>query len=335
MRKILLGTALMLVVCAAWYFQIHHVKQPIETAYAGNKQVTLMNTTAQVRAPLATVNFGDRLNVLERFQDQVKVRATNGVMGWVNERDLLSADLWQKSRDLAARTDGMVVMAHGHTRVLTNLRIAPGRDMPRIRQLTKAVPVLMYERQAVEVPVAASATRANDQDDSSAEPPMAKKEDWWLVRARTDDKMGISGWLLGRFVELEVPAPLPDYASSAGMRIIGWFELSHVNDSSGRARPQFLVVGTHGAEGQSCDFTLLRVFTWGLQRQRYETAFVESDVCGKLPVKVTAATAAGGDATFAFHDAAIPSSDERTYRMHQTIVRRVRADGSPAPRKHR
>src|SRR5512137_89092 len=129
MRKILLGTALVLVVCAAWYFQMHHAKQPIETAYAGNKQVTLMNTTAQVRAPVATVNFGDRLSVLERFQDQAKVRAANGVVGWVNERDLLSADLWQKSRDLATKTDGMAVMAHGHTRVLTNLRIAPGRDM--------------------------------------------------------------------------------------------------------------------------------------------------------------------------------------------------------------
>lgn len=335
MRKILLGTALVLVVCAAWYFQMHHAKQPIESAYAGNKQVTLMNTTAQVRAPVGTVNFGDRLNVLERFQDQAKVRAANGVIGWVNERDLLSADLWQKSRDLATKTDGMGVMARGHTRVLTNLRIAPGRDMPRIRQLTKTVPVLMYERQAVEVPAAAVAARASDQDDSSAEPPMAKKEDWWLVRARTDDKMGISGWILGRFVELEVPAPLPDYASSAAMRIIGWFELSRVNDSSGQARLQFLVVGAHGAEGQPCDFTMLRVFTWGLQRQRYETAFVESDVCGKLPVKVTAATTAGGDATFTFQDGGSPSSEERRYRMHQTIVRRVRTDGSPSPRKHR
>jgi hypothetical protein len=335
MRKILLGTALVLVVCAAWYFQIHHAKQPIETAYAGNKQVTLMNTTAQVRAPVGTVNFGDRLSVLERFQDQVKVRTANGVVGWVYERDLLSADLWQKTRDMAARTDGMAVMARGHTRVLTNLRIAPGRDMPRIRQLTKAVPVLMYERQAVEVPVAAGAARASDQDDNSAEPPMAKKEDWWLVRAHTDDKMGISGWLLGRFVEPEVPAPLPDYASSAGMRIIGWFELSRVNDSSGRPKPQYLVVGAHGAEGQACDFTMLRVFTWGVQRQRYETAFVEGNVCGKLPVKVTAATTAGGDATFAFQDAGSTSSEQRTYRMHQTIVRRVRADGSPAPRKHR
>jgi len=336
MRKILLGSAVVLVVCVAAYLRIHHYsKQPIEIAYAGNRQVTVMNTTAQVRAPLATVNFGDRLNVLERFQDQVKVQTASGVVGWVNERDLLSADLWQKARDLAARVDGMAVMARGHTRVITNLRVGPGRDSPRVRQLTKAVPVEMFERQAIELPVSPTATPSSDQEEGGAEPPMAKREDWWLVRARTEDQKGISGWLLGRFVELEVPAPLPDYASSAGMRIVGWFELSRVNDQSGKPKPQYLVVGVHGPEGQPCDFTLMRVYTWGVQRQRYETAFVESDVCGKLPVKVSSAVTPGGDAKFAFQDISKGGSEDRTYRMHQTIVRRVRMDGSPAPRKHR
>src|SRR5277367_6494814 len=40
----------------------------------------------------------------------------------------------------------------------------------------------------------------------------------------------------------------------------------------------------HGPEGQPCDFTALRVYTWGKQKERYETAFVESDVCGKFPI---------------------------------------------------
>jgi hypothetical protein len=335
MRKILLGSALLLVVCVAVYFRTRHSKPPMDVAYAGNRQVTIMNTTAQVRSAIATVNYGERLSVLERFQDQVKVRTTGGVVGWANERDLLSADLWQKARDLTAQTDTMPVMARGHTRVLTNLRISPGRDAPRLRQLTKSVPIVMFERKAVEVPVAGS-PRGSDQDESSAEPPMAKKEDWWLVRAKTDDPHGIAGWLLARFVELDVPPPLPDYASSANMRIVGWFQLSEVDDAGAKPRPQFLVLGAHGPEGQPCDFTMLRVFTWGRQRERYETAFVESGVCGKLPLNVTAATTPGGDAFFSFLDLSGAKSEERTYKMHQTIVRRVRTDGSPAPRsKHR
>jgi hypothetical protein len=335
MRKILLGSALLLVVCFAAYLRFHHSGAPLEIAYAGNRQVTLMSTTAQVRSPIVTVNFGDRLEVLERFQDQVKVRTMTGLAGWISERDLLSADLWQKAHDLDTRTAAMPAMARGHTRVLTNLRIAPGRDAPRVRQLAKAVPVELFERQPVEVPTSPTAAKSSEQDEGAAEPPVAKKEDWWLVRARSGDEKEISGWILGRFVSLDVPSPIPDYASSAGMRIVGWFELNRVKDLSGNARPQYLVLGAHGPEGQACDFSMLRVYTWGIQRQRYETAFIESNICGRLPLKLTQSAAPVGDTQFAFQDISSSVPGERIYRMHQTIVRRVRQDGSPAPRKHR
>lgn len=334
MRKILLGSALLLVACVAAYLRFHHSSAPIETAYAGNRQVNLMSTTAQVRSTIATVNFGDRLEVLERFQDQVKVRTATGSVGWVSERDLLSADLWQKAHDLDTKTEAMPTTAHGHTRVLTNLRIAPGRDMPRVRQLSKGVPVDLLERQPVEVPTSAAVAKSSDQDEGTAEPPEAKKEDWWLVRAHSGDQNGLSGWIIGRFVALDVPSPLPDYASSAGMRIVGWFELNRVKDAAGNAKSQYLVLGAHGPEGQPCDFSMLRVYTWGAQRQRYETAFVDSKVCGKLPLQLMQSPAAG-DTTFKFQDIGNRAPEERTYRMHQTIVRRVKQDGAPVPRKHR
>jgi hypothetical protein len=335
MRKILLGSALLLVICFAVYLRFRHSGAPLEIAYAGNRQVTLMSTTAQVRSPIVTVNFGDRLEVLERFQDQVKVRATTGQTGWIGERDLLSSDLWQKARDLDIRTAAMHAMARGHTQVLTNLRIAPGRDTPRVRQLAKAIPVELYERQPVELPTSAAAAKSTEQYEGATEPLVAKKEDWWLVRAHSGDEQEISGWILGRFVSLDVPSPLPDYATSAGMRIVGWFVLNRVKDASGIARPQYLVLGAHGPEGQPCDFSMLRVYTWGIQRQRYETAFVDSKVCGRLPVNPTQSTQAPADAQFAFLDIGGSLPQERIYRMHQTIVRRVKQDGPQAPRRHR
>jgi hypothetical protein len=333
MRKILLGFALLLVVCVGTYVRLHHAKPPLEIGFAGNRQVTLMSTTAQVREAVATVGYGDRLEILQRYQDQVQVRTMKGVTGWINDRDLLSADLWQKARDLEARVAAMPPMARGHTKALTNLHISAGREAQRLRQLNKAVPVELYERQPEGVPAMPRTVKAGDQEEPGAEPAQAKKEDWWLVRAQTADQTAISGWILGRFVQLDVPAPLPDYASTAGMRIVAWFELSHVNDAAGHAKPQFLVLGAHGPEGQPCDFSMLRVYTWGAQRQRYETAFVESNVCGKLPVKVTKSEGAGSDVTFAFRDLTDSGAAERTYQMHQTIVRRVREGGKPAPRK--
>ena len=329
-RKLLLGFAVLLVIAVGAYYQFHHAQRAIETAYAGNRLVTLQSTTAQVREAVATVGFGDRLEVLERFQDQVRVRTANGATGWVYERDLLSADVWQKAADLEKRTGTMPFQARGHTKVLTNLRVDAGREATRIRQLSKSVPLEIFERRAIEV---APATTPGAEDDAGGEPAAAKKQDWWLVRAQISEKDSVSGWILGRFIELDVPQPLPDYASSAAMRIVAWFELNQVLDSSGKPRPQYLLVGAHGPEGQPCDFSVLRVYTWGKQRARYETAYVESGVCGKLPVNITKPREPAGDTTFAFEDLGSGKPEERTYKMHQTIVRRVKQPGEAKPRK--
>jgi hypothetical protein len=328
MRKVLLGFVLVLMISGISYLRFRHAKPSFPVAYAGNHRVTLWSTTAQVREPAATVNFGDRLDVLNSLYDQVQVRTASGVTGWASVHDLISAEVWQKAKNLETTAAMLPVAARGHTRVLSNLHIEPGRDFPRIRQLDKDVPLELFERQAVEVPVAVPST---------GPPPggEAKKEDWWFVRAHLLDQTSQVGWILRRFISLDVPSPLPDYASSAGIHIVAWFELNRVTDSFGHARPQYLVVGNRGTEGQACDFTLLRVFTWGIKRQRYETAFIESDICGKLPVTLTPTAAPGTDATFAFEDLSSRTSENRVYQMQQTMVRRVRRPGAAsAVRKH-
>ena len=341
-RKLLIGFVVVLAIGLGAYWRFHHPKRPIEAAYAGSREVTLWSTTAQVREPVATVGFGAHLDVLEKFGDQARVRTASGVVGWTSQDELLSAEFWRRAQDLEAETAKLPAQARGRTRVLSNLHIGPARDSPRIRQLDRGVPVDLFERQAIEVPSASPATVAEEGGPGprpDAEKPEAKKEDWWLVRAHlpgsSTEGLALSGWLLGRFVELDVPSPLPDYASSAAMRIVAWFELNQVADASGAAKSQYLVIGTRGPEGQPCDFRLMRVFTWAKQRQRYETAFVESDLCGKLPMKLMAATSPGGNATFAFEDWSKGTSEMRTYRMYQNVVRRVR-EGGPAPerRKH-
>jgi hypothetical protein len=331
-RKLLLGFAVLLVLAAGAYYHFRQTQTPLETAYAGNRTVTLQSTTAQVREPITTVSYGDRLEVLQRFQDQVKVRTTAGLTGWVNEHDLLSTDVWQKAADLEKRTSALAVQARGHTKVLTNLRIDAGRDGIRLRQLNKNTPLQIFERRAVEIPTNGAAAA---QEEPAGEPTQAKKEDWWLVRAQTSEKDSVSGWILGRFIDLDVPQPLPDYASSAGMRIVSWSELNKVVDVSGKSRPQYLLLGAHGPEGQPCDFSMLRVYTWGKQRQRYETAYVESGVCGKLPVDVKEPSQPGGDTRFSFTDLSNGAAAQRDYVMHQTIVRRVKQAGETKPRKQR
>jgi hypothetical protein len=332
-RKLLIGFAVILVFCLAAYLRFHHPKPVLEVAYAGNRQVILWDTSAEIREAIATLKYGDRLDVLDRFQQQDKVRTTTGLTGWVAQSDLLSVDLWQKMQDLEGKTAASPVEAYGHTRVISNLHVVPGRESPRLRQIAKGIPVELFERQAIELPAAtttaapAPSTAHSDEQGSVDALPATRKEDWWLVRAHLADQTTVPGWILGRFVDLDVPAPLPDYASSAGVRITAWFELNRIADTAGGERPQYLIVGTRGSEGQPCDFTLMRVYTWGKQRQRYETAFVESDFCGKLPLKLTRATGPDGDVAFSFEDWTGGTSQQRTYQMHQTAVRRVRVPG--------
>jgi hypothetical protein len=130
----------------------------------------------------------------------------------------------------------------------------------------------------------------------------------------------VAGWVLARFVELDLPDAVKDYASSADLHVVAWFELNHVQDGSGGEAPQYLVAGSHGGEGSACDFTMLRVYTWSTVRKRYETAYVESDLCGSLPIRVSSG-AKGPE--FQFPDVKEGGADRR-YVMIQTSVRRVK-----------
>lgn len=326
-----------MVLVVGLFIRFHHSAGPLETAYAGSKLATVWSTSAQVRESIGTISFGERLDVLQRFQDQVKIRTPRGELGWVQEHDLLSTDLWQMLKDLDAKAAAMPVEARGHTRVLSNLHFGAGRDTPRVRQLNKDVELELLTRQPAEInpAVSASSSNQNSEQDAAGQTSGARKEDWWLVRAHTADQGVLAGWLLSRFIELNVPAPLPDYASSAGMRIVAWSVLNEVNDSSGARKPQYLLLGTHGPEGQPCDFTSMRAYTWSLKHQSYETAFVESNLCGRLPIQLTRAAAAGGDVTFSFGDLSGPARERREYQMRQTIIRRLRAPGEAPPHRKR
>jgi hypothetical protein len=318
MKRLVIGIILLSIVGAAAYWRARANRVPLEQVYAGSRKVTVWSSNAQVREPLVNASFGDRFTVLDRSGDSVQVRTDRGVEGWVSARDLLTADLWQRALALTADARKKPVQAAAHTKVLTNLRLDPGRDAARIFQLPRDTPVSILERRVVDV----STSSPTDDDAAAAEPATTKKEDWLLVLAHAKDQGDFAGWVISRFVAMDLPQPLPDYTSSAGMRVSGWLELNRVA-AAGQQHAQYLVFGTRGPEGDACDFTTLRVYTWGAKRARYETAFVDSNFCGEMPVEVTPATQLGGDATFQFMSIGKSGKEQRSYRMHQTIVRRT------------
>jgi hypothetical protein len=283
------------------------------------------------------LRYGDRVDTLAKRNDFVKVKTTTGTVGWVDSRLLMDPTLWQRTEELLRGAEGLPVQASGRTKVATNLRVEPGRNAPRLYQFGRGVPVQIVAR--------ASADWVQTADEKEGgEPQETKKEDWFLIRgvatrppgessARTavqptttdsgDQSVPIAGWVIARFLELDVPEPVREGASASNLRPIAWFELNRVQDPSGD-KPQYLLAAARGPEGAACDFATLRVYTWNRKRARYETAFIENDLCGKLPIRVD--KSAAGQPEFRFLNAG-DRSNERVYRLIQTVVRRVREDG--------
>ncbi len=338
-RKLLVAVPLLcLVALLAWYFRPKH--EVLDAAYVSERSVTLWSSVAQVREQLGVLLYGDRVDVLGRRNENVKVRTGTGLIGWVDGRYLMEPELWQRSAKLLQQASAIPVQARGRTKVPTNLRVEPGRNEPRLYQFSRNVPVEIVGR------ATADWVQVPDEKESASEPTETKKEDWFLVRGTAtrppgegvvrnsaittttqpgDQTIPIAGWVVARFVSLDLPDAVREGTESANIRPLAWFELNRVTDGDGE-HPQYLVAGARGPEGLPCDFTSLRVFTWNARKTRYETAFIDNNLCGSFPIRV--GKDAKGQPEFRFYLSG--EKEERHYRLIQTVVRRVREDNPSA-----
>jgi hypothetical protein len=343
-RKLLVAVPLLcLVVVLAWI--LRPKREYLGEAYVSERSTTLWSSVAQVREPIDVLHYGDRVDVMARRNDTAKVRTVTGAIGWVDARLLLEPALWQRSVKLLNAAKAMPVQARGRTKVQTNLRVEPGRTEARLYQFGRGVPVEVVARA-----VADWVQDSDERENNAAE--ATKKEDWFLVRglatrppgevsARSsesntttqpgDQTVPIAGWVVARFVELDLPDAVREGMASANVRAIAWFELNRVTTPSGD-KAQYLVAGTRNAEGQLCDFTVLRVYTWNQKRTRYETAFIENNLCGQMPVRLDKGPK--GEPEFHFRQIS-GAKEERVYRLTQTVVRRVREPGDTNKRTPR
>jgi hypothetical protein len=337
-RKLLVAVPLLcLVALLAWIFRPKH--ESLGEAYVSEHTVTLWSSIAQVREQTGVLGYGERVDVLARHNDNVKVRTGGGVVGWVDARYLMDPQLWQRSANLLTQTQSMTVQARGRTKVPTNLRVEPGRTEPRLYQFARGTEVEVFGR------AVADWVQVADEKEAAGEGEVSKKEDWYLVKGIAtrppgngtvrnsavmtttqpgDQTIPIAGWVVARFVSLDLPDQVRKGTSAANLRPIAWFELNRVTDDAGE-HPQYLVAGTKSSEGQPCDFTIIRVYTWNPKKTRYETAYIESNLCGALPIQV--GTGPKSEPEFRFHQKE-GRNEERVYHLIQTVVRRVREDGT-------
>lgn len=288
--------------------------KPIGEAFVARRQITLWSRLGQVREEVTQVGYGQRVAIYERRDNHLRVRSAAGFTGWVSAEQVMEPDLWRNVTQLVDQARAMTAQARGHTKVTSNLRLEPSRESPRVFQLRPQSPLEVLGRSVAERPANAAPSSSGSAEAESSGP---RREDWLLARGESDEGIALAGWVLGRFIELDLPDPLRDLGS--GIRFIAWRELNRVLALDGE-KPQYVAAGVVGGEGQPCDFTHLRVYTWDSKRGRYETAYVESRLCGKLPIDVEAAPAGP---IFRFAVSGSPSDEPRAYQMRHTLVRRL------------
>ena len=252
---------------AGYFFFVYRPRHrpPPEAAVVVPETLDVVDTPAEVRMVIATLRSGDEIQVLDRAREWSQVRMADGRTGWVESKDLLDAATHEHAEGLLKTLADLPVQAAGHTNGMVNLRLEPSRDATQLAQLPQNQKAEIFGRRVVERPPAP--------DQPVASP---AREAWYLVRA--DSR---AGWVLGRFVELDIPPALSMYAQETNL--VAWVVLDTVEDG-GQQVHQYVVADRAGA--QELDFNHLRVFTWWVKHQRYATAYVESGLNGYFPIRV-------------------------------------------------
>jgi uncharacterized protein YgiM (DUF1202 family) len=329
--------------------------------YVSAPETSLRDRVATMYNKVSTVHNGERVDVLERQKRFYRVRTDSGAEGWIEQRSLITQEVFDGFQKLAQEAKAMDVQGHGTTRAELNMHLTPSRDGEHLYQLKEGEKVEILKRATSDknapkpppqpkpstssakvqssgkqqkpaaptppattkaaVPQAKTAAAADKTKE--AEPPKPVMEDWYLVR----NSSGQGGWVLLRMVDLDVPLDIAQYAE--GQRIVGYFILNTVQetiDDQPKQEPQYLVLLNQPKDGLPYDYNQIRVFTRNRNKHRYETAYREREMEGYLPVKT-------GHATFE-KEGDLPTFTIRkmndsgqivdvTYKMNGPIVRRV------------
>jgi SH3-like domain-containing protein len=331
--------------------------------YVTAKQTFLRDRVAAVSNRTATVENGDKLQVLEHGRRFVRVQTAKGELGWIDEKVVATQEIFDQFEALKQKHKDDPAVASAVVRDEVYLHAAPGRDTERFYRLAEGEKLKLLSRatlpkpvppgmRAVAKPAAAAAGKgAKAQAPVPDIPVPPAMEDWWLVR----DSRGDTGWLLSRLMDVDAPDSITRYAE--GQRIVGAYILTTVNDPEAEQTdknvPIYVTVMSPYKAGLIYDFDQVRVFTWSVKKHRYETGFRDKNIEGYLPVTIRMAPDPYGKSpvattpapTFSYKvlsadsgpvipdpvtGAIVPGKTIlKTYRLESNLVRRIIQPGTP------
>jgi hypothetical protein len=117
-----------------------------EYMYVSAPETSLRDRVATMYSKVGTIHNGDRVDVLERQKRFVRVRTDSGVEGWVEQRSLISQEVFDGFQKLIQDNTGQAVQGHGTTRAELNMHLTPSRDGEHLYQLKDAEKVEILKR---------------------------------------------------------------------------------------------------------------------------------------------------------------------------------------------
>ena len=270
MKKLLVF--LLIVIGGAAYYQFVRARRKSqasgEVAYVLPEKLPVLDTTAIIHRVIATLHGGEQVIVSARIGEWARLQLPHGQSGWVPQESLIDRETYKRGQELLKDLTRSQVQAEGHTDSAVNLHLEPSRDALKLAEFPAGQRVDVYNRRLV-------ARSSQPAPANGKEPP--PRDVWYLVRSGP-----YAGWILGRFVDLDVPAGLANYAQ--GINMVAWLVLDTVDDG-GHEVPQYLAADRIGE--RDLDFNHIRVFTWWIKHHKYVTAYVESHLNGYFPITVT------------------------------------------------
>jgi len=288
----------------------------IGEAYIGPATLIIRKDIDPKSASVAVAHHGDHVEIIAQHRLWYKIRNDKGIEGWTDDRQLLDSAQMARLRKLAEETAGLPSQGKATTYDVLNVHTEPNRNSPSFVQVKekesfdvithRVVPraARQPKRELTRPVPKATAPRKSKKDASGVPPPPppvppappvdwialskqrdvpvdadlppAAQDDWTLIRTAS----GQSGWVLTSRVYMSIPDDVAQYAE--GRRITSYFSIGSVYDKG--ERKDVWLWTTIESLGLNYDFDSYRVFTWGMKRHRYETAYIQRRERGYLPV---------------------------------------------------
>lgn len=344
---------------------VHACKPPaphepvLGEAFAGPANLPLRQEIPLKSVVVATVHFGDRLQVVQKHRHLVKVRTAKGLEGWVDERLLLDDSAMKALKQLSTDSTRYPSQGKATTYDLLNVHTEANRQSPSFIQIqpNERVDVITHRIVPKNAPVQNSLVLKPPQRRAVAKkskkssksrvpppplPPAPKPPDNWVELSR--EREGPDGPPEPKQEKDEPAAPPDDWTlvrKSTGQ--CGWV-LTHrifmaipdevAQYAEGKRITSYFSLGkTQDGDKQKDiwlwttiesgvrdhDFDSYRVFVWSLRHHRYETAYIQRRITGFYPVRASEG---------AFSVVVLKDDGKRYRQKFSMIGNRVKFDGS-------